>query len=237
MPYQSFAFSGENIFIVVNSLQKDPSCCAEERCAQASFDRERGDSITWYGIMCHNMPMSILGLFNLKSGNSSRSGSETETARKIVAALDQMEPERAKFIAGFAYLLGRVARADLNISPLETRLMEKILIERGGLPEEQAIIVVQMAKTQNNLFGGTENFLVSREFNIVSSREEKLALLDCLYAVAAAENSVSTIEDNEISQIADELRIEHRDLISIRSKHRDSLAVLQKDRTPSKADN
>jgi len=57
-------------------------------------------------------------------------------------------------------------------------------------------------------------------------------LLDCLYAVAAAENLVSTIEDNEISQIADELRIEHRDFISIRSKYRDSLAVLQKELTP-----
>jgi len=176
--------------------------------------------------------MSILNLLNLKLGNSSKSGTETETARKIVEALDQMDPERAKFIAGFAYLLGRVARADLNISPKETREMERILMERGGLPEEQAIIVVQMAKTQNILFGGTENFLVSREFNTASSREEKLALLDCLYAVAAVEASVSTIEDNEISQIADELRIEHRDLISIRSKHRDSLAVLQKGTTP-----
>jgi uncharacterized tellurite resistance protein B-like protein len=57
-------------------------------------------------------------------------------------------------------------------------------------------------------------------------------LLDCLYAVAAAESLVSTVEDNEISQIADELRIEHRDFISIRSKHRDSLAVLQKEPMP-----
>ena len=77
------------------------------------------------------------------------------------------------------------------------------------------------------IFGGTENFLVSREFNSIASHEEKMGLLDCLYAVASADHSISTVEDNEISQIADELRIEHRDFISIRSKYRDKLAVLK----------
>ncbi len=155
--------------------------------------------------------------------------SETETARKIVQALDRLEPSRAKFIAGFAYMLGRAARADMKISLKETQTMERILVEQGGLPEEQAIIVVQMAKTQNILLGGTENFLVSREFREAATHEEKLALLDCLYAVAATEDFISTIEDNEISQIADELRVEHRDLIAIRSKYRNSLAVFQRE--------
>ena len=172
--------------------------------------------------------MSILRLFRFNAGEGSKSSVETETVRKIVEALDRLEPERAKFIAGFAYLLGRVARADLLVSPTETKTMERILVERGTLTEEQAIIVVQMAKTQNALFGGTENYLVSREFRDASTHAEKMALLDCLYAVASAENLVSTIEDNEISQIADELRIEHRNFISIRSKYRDSLAVLKK---------
>ena len=153
---------------------------------------------------------------------------ETETVRKIVQALDQLQPDRAKFLAGFAYLLARVARADLQISLEETQAMEHIIMDKGSLPEEQAILVVQMAKTQNILFGSTENFLVSREFRAASNHEERMALLDCLYAVAAAEDLVSTIEDNEISQIADELRIEHADFISIRSKFRDRLAVLQK---------
>jgi uncharacterized tellurite resistance protein B-like protein len=171
--------------------------------------------------------MSILDVFKKSLGSSPKTSSETETVRKIVQALDRLEPERAKFIAGFAYLLGRAARADMHISLSETRTMESILIKRGGLPEEQAIIVIQMAKTQNVMFGGTENFLVTREFREAASHEEKLALLDCLYAVAATEDFISTMEDNEISQIADELRIEHRDFIAVRSKYRDSLAVFQ----------
>lgn len=158
---------------------------------------------------------------------SSTSNSETETIRKIIQSLDQLDQERAKFIAAFAYMLSRAARADMHISLEETSVMEKIVMERGRLPENQAVMVIQLAKTQNILFGGTENFLVSREFNAIASHQEKMGLLDCLYAVASADHSISTVEDNEISQIADELRIEHRDFISIRSKYRDKLAVLK----------
>ncbi len=183
--------------------------------------------------ICHHKArMFILDLFRMNAGNTRKTSPETESIRKIVKALDRLEPEKAKYIAGFAYLLGRAARADLNISLKETETMERILTERAGLSEELAILVIQMAKTQNILFGATENYLVSREFRSVATHEEKLALLDCLYAVAAAENLISTIEDNEISQIADELRIEHPDLIAIRSRYRDSLAVFQKDVLP-----
>jgi uncharacterized tellurite resistance protein B-like protein len=170
--------------------------------------------------------MSFLDIFK-SNVRDSRSTTETESVRKIIRALDQLDAERAKFIAAFAYLLGRAARADLNISEEETRTMERIVQERGQLPEEQAIIVVQIAKTQNLLFGGTENYLVTREFNKVASHDEKVALLHCLFAVAAADESISTVEDNEISQIADELRIEHKDFISIRSQFRNYLAVLK----------
>jgi uncharacterized tellurite resistance protein B-like protein len=171
--------------------------------------------------------MSILGFLNRNLEKTSKTAAETETVRKITQALDQLDPERAKFIAAFAYILSRAARADLNISLQETNKMEQIIMERAQLPEEQAIVIVQIAKTQNILFGGTENFLVSREFNSIADHEQKMRLLDCLYAVASAEDLISTIEDNEISQIADELRIEHRDLISIRSRYRDQLAVLK----------
>jgi uncharacterized tellurite resistance protein B-like protein len=171
--------------------------------------------------------MSILQLLKLKADARSEAASEAGAVRKIIQSLDQLDQRRAKFIAAFAFLLSRAARADLDISLEETSVMEKILMERGGLPESQAVMVIQLAKTQNVLFGGTENYLVSREFSSIASHEEKMGLLDCLYAVASADHSISTVEDNEISQIADELRIEHRDFISIRSKYRDKLAVLK----------
>jgi uncharacterized tellurite resistance protein B-like protein len=176
--------------------------------------------------------MSIFHLLKQNLARETGSPRETETIRKITQALDRLDPERAKYIAAFAYLLTRVARADLIISPEETQAMEQIIAERSGLPEEQAIVVVQIAKAQNILFGATENFLVAREFKEMADYSGRLALLDCLFAVAAGDHSISAVEDNEISQIADELRIEHRDFIEVRSKYRDFLAVLQNPEKP-----
>ena len=153
---------------------------------------------------------------------------DTETVRTITRALDRLEPERARFIAAFAYILSRVARADLSVSEEETREMERTVAERSGLPEEQAIIVVQMAKSQNLLFGGTENFLVTREFKRLATREQKLALLDCLFAVGAVDVSISAVEDNEIRRISNELDLEHADFVAVRLRYRDSLESIRR---------
>ncbi len=177
--------------------------------------------------------MSFLKYLGLKPSQESTAASratsaaETETVRKIVQKLDQLPPERARYIAAFAYLLSRAASADLNISNEETQVMERIVTEQGGLPEEQAVIVVQMAKTQSHLFGGTENYLVTREFERMASREQKLAVLECLFAVTAADDTITSAEDNVVKQIASELKLEHADYIAARSRFRDHLAVFK----------
>jgi uncharacterized tellurite resistance protein B-like protein len=171
--------------------------------------------------------MSLLKYFGFEPSPPPAGAPETETVRKITEALDRLELEPARYIAGFAYVLSRVARADLQISDAETRAMERIVVEQGKLPEEQAIIVIQIAKTQNRLFGGTEDFLVTREFNKLATRDQKLALLDCLFAVAAAEAMISSAEDEEIRGICRELQLEHRDFIAVRSRYRDQLSVLK----------
>jgi len=115
----------------------------------------------------------------------------------------------------------------LQIGADETAVMERIIMEQGGLPEELAVVVVQMAKTQNQLFGGTENYLVTREFERIANREQKLALLECLFAVTAADENISTEEDNVISQISSELRLSHAEYITARSHYRKYLSVLK----------
>ncbi len=161
-------------------------------------------------------------------GQAAPSSAETESVREIIRALDRLEPDRARFLAAFAYILTRVARANLAISETEAGEMERLLVEQGDLTPEQAILVVQMAKTQNVLFGGTENYLVTREFNRIASHDQKLALLQCLFSVSASDDSISVVEDNEIRRIASELRLTHADFIKSRSAWRDHLAVLKK---------
>ncbi len=168
---------------------------------------------------------SLLGLGG--KGRQPAAPEMTESVRKLVQEIDQLEPQRARFVAAFAYILSRGARADLRVSEEETRAMERIVMDQAGLPAAQSILVVQIAKSQNLLFGGTENYLVTREFNEIATREQKLALLQCLFAVSAADESISTAEDSVVRQIATELRLEHSDFIEVRRRFRERLAVLR----------
>jgi uncharacterized tellurite resistance protein B-like protein len=139
--------------------------------------------------------------------------------RETLDALDHMEPDRARFLAAFAYLLGRVAHADQHVSPEETAAMETLVREQGHLSDDQAMVVTQLAKTSNLLFGGTANFLVAREFASLASYEQKLDLMHCLFAVSVTDESISLAEEGEIHKIAKELGISHPDLVALRVAH------------------
>jgi len=158
--------------------------------------------------------MSILELFgwrgDKKAPASPSAAADTETVRKIAAALDRLDPGVARYIAAFAYILSRVAR---------------LVRDKGGLEEAQAVMVVQMAKTQSILFGGVENFLVTREFDKIATREQKISLLHCLFGVSAADRSISSAEDTTIRTIADELHLDHADFIAVKSAYGNLLAA------------
>ena len=139
--------------------------------------------------------------------------------RDVLTALDHLEPARARYLASFAYLLGRVAHADQHVSPEETQAIETALIEHGDLTEEQAMLVTQLAKTNNLLFGGTANFLIARDFAETATYEQKLALLRCIFAVSAADAAISLSEESELHRLARELRIEAPDLLALRVEH------------------
>ena len=147
--------------------------------------------------------------------------------QRIKVALTSLPPDRARMLAAFAYLLGRVAAADHAVTDSETTTMEAILRETGALPADQAAVAVQIARVQSQLFRGTEDFRVGIEFGQIATMEEKRALLRCLFAVSAADSSVVTREDNEIRQIAIEIKIPHEEFVSERARWRDRLAVLQ----------
>jgi uncharacterized tellurite resistance protein B-like protein len=151
--------------------------------------------------------------------------------RETLDALEHLEPDRARFLAAFAYLLGRVAHADQQVSPEETRAMEGLVREQGALTQDQAMVVVQLAKTSNLLFGGSANFLVARQFAELATYDEKLALMRCLFAVAATDDAISMTEEGEIHRVANELRIEQKDLVALRLSHQQHLPGLSRSRT------
>jgi uncharacterized tellurite resistance protein B-like protein len=173
--------------------------------------------------------MSIREWFQAIRANEPAVPGDTDTVRRIVGELDHLDPMRARYLAAFAYVLSRVASADLHISDVETARMVELLVRFGQLPEAQAVLVVEIAKSQNRLFGGTENFLVTREFRDIASDAERETLLDCLFAVSAADDTVSGEEETQIWQIARELGFSHEDYIRVRMAYSDKRTVLRRD--------
>jgi uncharacterized tellurite resistance protein B-like protein len=155
--------------------------------------------------------------------NDSAVAPEPAPLRELVNALDRLDPARAQYLARFAYLLGRVARADEHISDDETKTMEQLLAEHGGLPVDQAMLVVSLAKATNTMFGVTADYAVTQEFTDSASYEERVALARCLFAVAASDARISSAEETEVHRITNHLRIERPDLTAIRLQYKRAL--------------
>ena len=156
---------------------------------------------------------------------------DTETVRRIICELERIEPERARYLAAFAYVLSRVANADSKISEEETHTIEEIVQKLGHVPRAEAILVVQVAKSQTRLFGGTENFLVTREFKNIATQVQRQELLECVFAVSAADQSITSVEESQARQIASELGFNHREFVEARaaySEHREVLKSFRK---------
>ena len=155
------------------------------------------------------------------------SAAETATARRIVARLEALPREEARYLACFAYVMSRAANADFHISDDETRLMEQFAVELGGLDEAQAVLVVEMAKIQARTQGGTEDFVVTREFRDISTTDQRRALLRCCFAIEAADGTITAEEASAVNEIARELDVERDELNEIREEFHEQLSAVQ----------
>jgi len=152
---------------------------------------------------------------------------ETATVRRIVAQLGAMPPDRARLLAGVAYVLSRAANADLLVSPEETAAIEAALAADLGVSAAEAVIVTETARQQASLFGSTEDYLVTRELRRLSTPDQRLAVLRACFAVAAANDEISSAETAVLDQIATELEIAPADFDAIRATHREQLSVVR----------
>ena len=171
--------------------------------------------------------MSLLKFLGFGEAEPDDVERDTETVHRIVNELEQLDPDKARYLAAFAYVLGRVAHADQCFSNEEVALMTRFVLELGHIPEAQAVLVVNIARSQNELFGSTEDFLVTRQFKEMSTEAQRRELLDCLFAVSVADDSISSAEENRIRQTASELGIDRVEFTRARAAYSDKREVIQ----------
>jgi len=152
---------------------------------------------------------------------------DTATVRRIVAKLESMPPEQARLIASAAYTLARAANADLDISDEETAAIERELQSSEAIDEATAVLVTEMAKLQAKTVGGTEDYVVTREFKKLADDAQRIAIVRACFAVMAANGTISAEETGTINEIADELDIDADVLRSIRAEYHEKFASNQ----------
>jgi len=127
------------------------------------------------------------------------------TLRQVVHQLSQLEPATARYLAGLAFVLMRVADADNEIDPAETRRIESILNQHVAVPEEQAVLVAEVARHRQQWTDCADAYQVSKQLRGTAPRHQRQALLHSLFAVALADGTISAREKQVIHQIAVEL--------------------------------
>lgn len=152
---------------------------------------------------------------------------EPASLREIGARLSSLPAEDARFVAAFAYLLARVAGADLDTASHERDTMAQRLESAAGLEPDRAAMLADAAIAAAHTHSASDDHLVARAYREMSSDEERNLLVRCLYAVAAADASITTVEDNEIFEIATEIGLGRTDVVALRAEFREHLAVLK----------
>jgi len=158
----------------------------------------------------------------LMKRNDPTTRTESATVRAILSQLEALDEPTARFIAAFAYVLARVAAADLEIDKEEEAAMERILLDLDTIEDQHVSLVLSIAREQARDHGGTEDYLATREFRNLSDRDDRIRLLRALLRVAAADGHVSEIESQEIVRIAGELDFNEDELKALRRDLRDS---------------
>ena len=142
--------------------------------------------------------MSLLRFLGL--GGAASGERESDTIRRIAGELEHLPPEQAKYLASFAYVLARLANADLRIDETETTEMEWIVNRVAGLSEAESTLVVQIALSQARTLGGTQDYLVTREVKQITSREQRADLL-------AARDLLELARDEIVLRAAERARL------------------------------
>jgi uncharacterized tellurite resistance protein B-like protein len=162
-----------------------------------------------------------------QAGPSAPAARDSESIRRISAELEALPIEQRRYVAGFAYVLARVAHADLEVSDVELAHMERSLVEVGHLSAAQATLVVEMARNMNELYGATDDYVVTREFARTATREQREDLLRTAFAVGAADDSIVAPEVAELNEVGKELGFRSDEIDDMRDEFRDQLAAIQ----------
>ena len=170
--------------------------------------------------------MSLLRFLGIEGGSKGRE-SEPASLAEITTQLEALPAEEARFVAAFSYLLARVAGADLRTDNTERDAIARRLETFAEIAPPQASLLAETAIRAAEMHSATDDHLVARTFRDLSEEPERIRLIRCLYAVAAADELISTVEDNEIFEVARAIGLRQTDVVAVRAGFKEYLGSLK----------
>lgn len=123
-------------------------------------------------------------------------------------------------------LLARVAYSDLNVDENETAFIKKAINEISDFDQASSNALAELAINEVKLLAGQENHRYCYELNDHLDNDEKYKILKLLFAVAAADGEVESVESEEIRHITKALLLEHKHYISAQATVKEKLKAL-----------
>ena len=145
---------------------------------------------------------------------SSKSSEDPKSVQVLLEKLQPLSDEKARELACLAYVLGRIAAADEEITADESSSISALLQERGGLSLDQAALVTEVALGEARHMGGTQDYLVTRQLQTLVSRKRREGN-DCL--LASADESICSQEESELKAVSRRTRSSWRHSLGIGS--------------------
>lgn len=169
--------------------------------------------------------MSLLRFLGIGGGDGR--DAEPTSLLEIARKLEDLPESDARFVAAFSYLLARIAGADLEIEDSERAAIAERLERFAEVGPERAALLAEAAVHSFEANSPSDDHLVARAFRDMTEEPERLRLVRCLYAVAAADSLISTREDNEIFEIANVIGVRRSEVVALRAEFREYLGTLK----------
>lgn len=151
-------------------------------------------------------------------GDDGLPADDVASIRRVIAEAGSIAVERRRFLATYAYILVRLARADGQVNDDELVRMEAAIANVGRVAPAQGALLVASASRMISLYGATEDYVVAREFVRLSSPQERQRLIrDCI-TVGTVDGPMTDAEVTEVGEIGRELGLDADDIAGIRAQ-------------------
>jgi uncharacterized tellurite resistance protein B-like protein len=173
------------------------------------------------------MPTSKIFQFLGLDLKSPEKESMDDLRSRISTKLGKLSQNEGVFIASFAGLLARVARADGNFDSAEVKQIEKVLGTLNTISKAEVEAIVEILYLEDQNWDFTEEHQFSVDLNETADLERRKEVVRALYQVASADENIDFDEEQEIARIAKALMLSQSDLIEVRKDFKAYRSVLK----------